>query len=300
MRLGRFGTALLHISFICITVSSLVNADSKYPLLRESFNQNLQSKLESTLVELHFTKAVERKQLSVVLVDVTKLESPEVAAVNGDHMIYAASLPKIAILLGAFVLVEKGQMVLDRETKSTLTSMIRISSNRAATTMLRRVGPRHLANILQSPRFKLYDPKVNGGLWCGKEYGKRGTWKRDPMYNLSHAATAMQTARFYYLLETGQLVSPALSKQMKAMLSDPGINHKFVRGLKDRPDARIYRKSGSWRHWHADSAIVEQSNYKYIAVALAEHPKGGTWMEQLIGLLHDLIVPKQLASVAQQ
>ena len=298
MRLSRT-TIITIIVTLCLIISSPTWADSEYPPLRESLDQNLQHGLEKIVGQFHLTRAVKRKQLSVALVDITDLAHPRVAAVNGDHMIYAASLPKIAILLGAFVLAEKGTMILDKDTKSTLTSMIRVSSNEAATKMFRRVGPQRLAKILQSPRFRLYDPEFKGGLWCGKEYGKKGAWKRDPMRNLSHAATAMQTARFYYMLETGQLVSPSLTTQMKEILSKPGINHKFVKGLETRPGSKIYRKSGSWRRWHADSAIVEHGRYKYIVVGLAEHREGGKWLTKLIRPLHDLIVPRRLAAVTR-
>ena len=70
-----------------------------------------------------------------------------------------------------------------------------------------------------------------GGLWVGKEYGKSPAYQRDPLHNISHGATALQTARFYYLLETGRLVGPKLSREMKRMLGKPGIEHKFVKGL---------------------------------------------------------------------
>ena len=116
------------------------------------------------------------------------------------------------------------------------------------------------------------------------------------MNNLSHGATALQTARFYYLLETGQLVSPRLTAEMKAMLGRPGIKHKFVRGLADFPQATIYRKSGSWRQWHADSALIEQGRHKYIAVALARDPEGGRWLAELIGKLHRLVVKGEVAT----
>jgi beta-lactamase class A len=53
-----------------------------------------------------------------------------------------------------------------------------------------------------SPRYRLYDPRHYGGLWVGKDYAKSGLWRRDPLHNLSHGATAMQVARFYYLLKT--------------------------------------------------------------------------------------------------
>ena len=99
----------------------------------------------------------------------------------------------------------------------------------------------------------------------------------------------MQVARFYYLLETNRLVSSSLTAQMKEMLARPAIRHKFVKGLEGRQGVRFYRKSGTWKHWHADSAIVERNNSKYIIVGLAEHSEGGKWLARLIGPLDDLI-----------
>jgi beta-lactamase class A len=269
---------------------------SSPPSLWKSFDSSLQRQLDKTLTRLGLEKAVSNKKLSVALVDITRLNKPRVAAVNGDEMQYAASLPKIAILLGAFVEIEQGEMKLDTDTRESLTRMIRVSSNADATRMLNRVGKQRLLGILQSRKFDLYDPKVNGGLWVGKEYGKSAAYQRDPLHNLSHGATAMQTARFYYLLETGRLVGPKLTREMKSMLGNPGIHHKFVKGLADYPDAKIYRKSGSWRQWHADSAIVEADGHKYIIVALAEDPNGGTWLSRLIQPIHQFMVPTRLAS----
>ncbi|MEN8166973.1 MAG: serine hydrolase [Pseudomonadota bacterium] len=266
------------------------------PSLRNCADPGLQTELEQALSQLGLDRAVTNSKLSIALVDITDLNNPRLAAVNGDQMMYAASLPKIAILLGAFVDIENGTLQLDRDTRESLSRMIRISSNLDATSMLNKVGKERVLELLQSERFKLYDPKQGGGLWVGKEYGKSPAYHRDPLHNLSHGATVLQTARFYYLLETGQLVNNTLTSEMKSMLGNPGIEHKFVKGLKARPGAKIYRKSGSWRHWHADSALVENGPYKYIAVALADNAKGGQWLSQLITSLNDLIVPLQVAS----
>lgn len=262
-----------------------------YPSLRESFDPGLQQRVERTLAALRLTGAVRDKRLSVALVDISDLEDPRVASVNGDEMMYAASLPKIAILLAAFVQIEAGSMELDRATRESLTRMVRMSSNSDATRMLNRVGKNKLLNLLRSERFRLYDPQVNGGLWIGKEYGKSPAYRRDPLHNLSHGATAMQVARFYYLLETRRLVEPGLSREMKGMLGKPGINHKFVKGLAQEPGVKIFRKSGSWRQWHSDSAIVEAGKYRYIVVALAEDGRGSKWLSQMIKPLHRLVVP---------
>jgi len=292
----RVRAALFFLTAFFLSAQALADATTSSPSLWKCHDSGLQRQLDRTLTRLGLDKAVNNKKLSVALVDITNLDKPRVAAVNGDEMQYAASLPKIAILLGAFVEIQNGEMKLDQNTRESLTRMIRVSSNEDATRMLNRVGKQRLLGILQSGKYDLYDPKVNGGLWVGKEYGRAPAYQRDPLHNLSHGATAMQTARFYYLLETGKLVNPKLTREMKAMLGNPGIHHKFVKGLADYPDAKIYRKSGSWRQWHADSAIVEADGHKYIVVALAEDPDGGEWLSRLIQPIHQFMVPTRLAS----
>jgi beta-lactamase class A len=285
--------------FLCASLPARAGGTDDYPSLWDRQDTRLQKQLSDTLSSLGLSKAVRNKKLSLALVDITDLDKPRVAAVNGDQMLYAASLPKIAILLGAFVEIEEGSMALDQRTRESLTQMIRVSSNQEATRMLNRVGKERLLRILQSDKFHLYDPEVNGGLWVGKEYGKSAAFKRDPLHNLSHGATAMQVARFYYLLETERLVDHDLSVEMKSMLGDPGINHKFVKGLADYPDARIYRKSGSWKQWHADSALVEANGHKYIIVGLAEDVNGGVWLSRIIKPIHEIMVPTKLAAVSR-
>ena len=251
---------------------------------------DMQKSLEKAVKGLGLQKFVDRRKLALALVDIKDLERPRVAAVNGDEMIYAASLPKIAILLGVFDQMAKEKRPLTPALEKQLTQMIRVSSNTSATAMLRRVGKKNLARILASNRYRLYNPQRNGGLWVGKDYGKSGLWHRDPIHNLSHGATTLQVARFYYLLEKGQLVSPEASRKMKEILSNPGIPHKFVSALRIlHPEARLYRKSGSWRNFHSDSVIVERDGGRYIAVALMEHEKGSKWLQHLIVVMDQLI-----------
>jgi beta-lactamase class A len=285
----RCGSTVLFIVIILIVAGPVYAAQLPADLV-QSCDPKLQKGLQQCLVKLKLDKAASHKSLSIVLVDITDPASPRMAYINPNEMMYAASLPKIAILLGAFERAAKGQMTLDEDTREKLALMIRNSSNQAATEMLNKVGKAWLANLLQSPRYRLYDPQKNGGLWVGKEYSKAGAWKRDPLHHLSHGATALQVARFYYLLQTGRLVSPELSRQMKTILGDPAINHKFVKGLKSvYPDSRIYRKSGTWGEYHADSAIIEHDGRRYIAVALAKSPQGGQWLSELIVAMDNLV-----------
>ena len=261
-----------------------------YPLLWDRHDDRLQQQLDGIMGRLGYHKAIEDRRLAVVLVDISDLMMPRVAGVNGSHMIYAASIPKLAILLGAFIEIRDGNLELDEETRKSLTEMIRYSSNREATRMLNTIGKQRLIDILQSDEFDLYDEEQGGGLWVGKEYGKSPAYRRDPLHNLSHGATAMQVARFYYLLETGQIVDAELQQEMKTMLGEPGIKHKFVKGLDDNEDVDIYRKSGSWKKWHGDSAIIESGDIRYIVVGLVEDPNGGAWLSRMIKPIHDLMI----------
>jgi len=264
---------------------------TKHPTVRESANADMQRMLEERITSLHLTKAIKDKRLSVALVDVTDPSKPSMAQVNGDEMMYAASLPKIAILLAAFERIAEGKLPLDDGLRKTMTNMIRHSSNSAATEVLNKVGGKYINTVLSSPKYRLYDPEHNGGLWVGKEYGSGKAFQRDPLHHLSHGATATQVARYYYLLETGQLVSPKHSSEMKTILSKPGISHKFVKGLQtDYPNVEMYRKSGTWRTYHADSALIEHDGRRYIAVALANDAKGGEWMKKLIHEMDEIIV----------
>jgi beta-lactamase class A len=252
----------------------------------------LQRKVDTVIAELELEDDARRQRLAVVLAEVTDVENPRVASVNGDAMMYAASLPKIAVLLAAFEKIAQGKMELDFETEWTLHKMIKASSNEAATEMMNKVGKEYIARVLLSPRYRLYDPAHNGGLWVGKDYAKAGLWRRDPLHNLSHGATAMQVARFYYLLETENLVTPEHSRKMKEILGNSLLTHKFVKAMKRiNPAAALFRKSGSWRTYHSDSAIVEHDGRKYIAVVLSNDKDGAVWLDQIITALDEIVFP---------
>ena len=113
--------------------------------------------------------------------------------------------------------------------------MIRNSSNEDATRVLGWVGGDRLLEWLQSDRFRLYDAHSSGGLWVGKGYGAEPAFRRDPVRNLSHGATAFQVARLYTMLAGGTLFTPRLNDLMMDILSKPGIHHKFVRALEGVP-----------------------------------------------------------------
>lgn len=275
--------------WLLLFLSTLAAAD--YPRLSDAREARLQQAVNAALQELGLQRAVRERRLAVTIVDLTDPHHPRMAGANGQHMFYSASLPKIAILLGAFQRIEDGELARDTALQQDLEAMIRVSSNPAATRVLDLVGRDYLAELLTSRRYGLYDPILGGGLWVGKAYGPEPAYRRDPLHQISHGATTLQVARYYYLLETGRLVSPEASRQMKEILSRPAIRHKFVKGLRRRfPEAEIYRKSGTWRDYHADSAIVQHDGKHYIVVALSHDARGGEWLERLV-LAVDRIMP---------
>lgn len=285
-------------SVLCCLLAILLGSragagEGGYPSLRDSIDPDFQAAFEQTL-EKQFGEGIrdliKAKKVGIVLADITDPHRPKVAEVNGDVMLYAASLPKIAIVLGVFVEMERGNLKLDDETRELLTATVRKSSNKAATELLDRVGIENLAEILQSERYRLYDPAFGGGLWVGRDYGGGAVWKRDPINNISHGASAMQAARYYYLGATGRLVAPEYQQDLVEVFSKPAIVHKFVKGLKEAsPEAEVYRKSGTWKKYHADSGVVVQEDKTYIIVALVEHEKGGEGLVALISAVEELM-----------
>jgi beta-lactamase class A len=255
------------------------------------FDADLEEELTRAIFDLGLERPLRERKLAVALVDTTDVAHPRVAALNGDHMLYAASLPKIAVMLGVFEKASEGRLVIDDQTRLQLIRMIRRSSNPDATALMNKVGMDYIARTLISPRYRFYDPFRNGGLWAGKEYAKVGAWRRDPIDNLSHGATPMQIARFFYMLQTGRLVNARASAEMKEILGRSAIHHKFVRGLEViEPSAEVYRKSGTWGISHADGALVERRDgTRYIAAGIAEDPSGGEWLSQIIIQMNRLI-----------
>ena len=260
------------------------------PGLIAGSDPDLQRALETLVRKQGLWKQVQSRRLAIGVADITDLDAPHYAALNPDHMMYAASLPKIAILLGAFVKIAAGDLELDDALHDEMVRMIRYSDNAAATSVLAKVGRRDLIEILKSEPLRLYDADHNGGLWVGKDYGPGKAYRRDPLHNLSHGATVHQVIRYFYLLEKGELVDARYRDEMKEILSNPGISHKFVAGLKGRPGLEMFRKSGTWREFHADAALVEAGDHRFIIVGMARHRDGGKWLAALAGPMHDLVV----------
>ena len=226
------------------------------PLLARQ-DQATEARLEDMVRQHPVWQALVREgKMAVGLVDLADPKKPRYAQINGDTMMYAASLPKIAVLLAAFQSFEDGTLEDAPELDAEMVEMIPRSDNTAASRVIAWVGLRKIEAVILDPRYRFYDHK-NGGLWVGTDYGPHLEHNPEPLMNLEHAATVTQICRFYYLLAYGRLVNPRRSGQMLKIMAFPDLDDKFIKGLKGTvPLSEVYRKSGEYKTWYADSMLV--------------------------------------------
>lgn len=233
-----------------------------------------------------WSELIAAHKLAVGLVDLSDPARPRFAQVNGDTMLYAASLPKIVVLLAAFQALAEGRMSQTPQLQQDLTAMIRESSNPAAALLINRLGLQRIQSLLFHPRYRFYNPRRGGGLWVGSTFAPGGPQYPEPLWDLTQAATAAQVCRFYYLLASGRLVNPSASRQMLAIMSHPGLRDKFVAVLERTvPPDRLFRKNGTYGQTHCDSVLVWGPGWRrYILVGLVEDARGEQILRDLVPL----------------
>jgi len=282
---------------ILLLLSPIAVASTDWQTLYSRVDPPLQADMEKRLnANPEWARLIRSKKLAIGLVDLSG-EQPRFARVNGNQMMYAASLPKIAILLGTYVSFEDGSLAETEEIHKDLADMIRVSSNSAATRLIDKVGMTKIQTVLKDPQYGFYDAKRGGGLWVGKRYASAGPRVGDPIFNISHGATATQVCRFFYLLASHRLINAERSMQMLNDLSDPHLHHKFVSQLDERaPGAEMYRKSGTWKQWHSDAIMVHGSKWRdYILVGLVESENGEGILRQVLPAMEEIIIPDEYA-----
>jgi len=247
----------------------------------------LQTRLENIDAALCARHGITREQTTLGLLDLRTLR---LAMIRPDREEYAASVPKIGILLAYFQLHPAATAKLDATTRRELGLMIKASSNELAAKFSQKLGLKKIREVLESYLF--YDKNRGGGIWVGKHYGMDAERAGSPVGDHSHAATVRQLLRFYLLLEQGRLVSPAASAAMREIFASPDVPHdniKFVKALAGR-NLKILRKSGSWEDWLHDTTIISGPGRHYILVALTHHPKGDEYLAGLAVAVDDLMI----------
>lgn len=299
-------------TLVILCLATILQANNKLPVDMPLYNGSLLNTTElrqsgqlQFLLENEIAKhpdwqsLINQKKMSVGLVSLSNVYNPEYASINGDHMMYAASLPKIAVLLAAMDAIDKGELQDTDDIRFDMWAMISKSNNAATTRMIDRVGFSKISKVLQDPNYMLYDKNATGGLWVGKRYAAAGKRNPDPLKGLSHAATVNQVLRFYKMLAYGELINQKRSEEMLEIMINPSLHHKFVNTL-DRinPTAKVFRKSGSWQTFHSDSAIVwGEDGKKYILVALINDDSGEKICRDLVVCAEKVMTEMQPAVV---
>jgi beta-lactamase class A len=262
--------------------------------LSQRRNQELQTRLDQALAKHDSWQSLIRTgKMSVGLVDLSNPQAPRYARVNGDTMLYGASLPKLLVLLAAFQGFETGTLKDTPQVHRDLIEMIRRSDNHAASLVIHRIGLRNIEALAGDPRYRFYDRQQGGGIWLGGTYSSGGEKNPEPITGLSFTATAHQLCRFYYLLACGRLISPERSRQMLKILAFPDLPGKFVSVLETTvPPNHLYRKSGEVRGFHADSVLVwDQGWRRYILVAMIEDAAGEQVLKELVPVAEHVLRP---------
>lgn len=254
----------------------------------------LQATVEAIDIRLREKHGLGPDQTAVGVLD---LNTGRLALVRPNQAFYAASVPKIAILLAWFQAHPEAATTMDAATRHELGLMIKASDNVLATKYSQLLGLAQIQKTLGD--YGLYDAK-SGGIWMGKHYGKGGERLPDPLSGNSHAANVRQLLRFYLLLEQDRLVSPAASAAMREIFTSPDIPHrddKFVLGLARLRQGyggqagaiEIRRKAGWWEDWFHDSAVVTGGGRRYVIVALTHHAKGDAYLADYAAAVDDAL-----------
>ncbi len=105
----------------------------------------LQRRLEEIDARLREKHGMSTEQSAVGVLD---LRRPRVAMIHPDRIEYAASVPKIGILLAYFALHPEAAASLDAETEHELGLMVKASSNEMAAKHSRSMGLREILQVL--------------------------------------------------------------------------------------------------------------------------------------------------------
>ena len=89
-------------------------------------DNQLTSELRQLLERLHAGSQIRQQHVAVSLVDLTDAASPRYAGINDEVMMYAASVPKIAILLAGFEEIRAGRLQYTPAVRDTFTRMVRL------------------------------------------------------------------------------------------------------------------------------------------------------------------------------
>src|SRR5690606_38738270 len=143
---------------------------------------DLQQRIEAIDTGLREQFEMTGEQTAVGVMD---LRDGRVAMIHPDRIEYAASVPKIGILLAWFELHPEAATELGDKTRHELALMAKNSSNEMAARFTQEMGLERVQEVLN--KYGFYDKARGGGIWVGKHYGLAEPRIGDPVADHSHA-----------------------------------------------------------------------------------------------------------------
>lgn len=191
----------------------------------------------------------------------------EVANINGNTPLQAASMIKVYLALAYFHEVEAGRLTYNSTARTHMELMIQKSNNESTNWVMRQTGgpaateallKRHYSSLCQQIRLVEYIPEG------GKTYRNRGS--------------AGDYARFLHALWYKQLPQ---SEEILRTMALPGIDRLYTDVKSIPPGTRVFNKTGSTAMCCGDMGIIvakgrDGRTYPYLMVGIIESSRRNT------------------------
>ena len=208
----------------------------------------------------------------------------EVANINGNTSLQAASMIKPFLALAFFHEVEAGRLSYSSTARHHMELMIQKSSNESTNWVMRQTGgpteteallKRHFSSLCQQIDLVEYIPEG------GKTYRNQGS--------------AGDYARFLHALWHRQLPQ---SEEILRLMALPGIDRLYTDVKSIPPGTRVYNKTGSTAMCCGDMGIVvakgrDGKSYPYVVVGIIQSGKRntssyGSWISKRADVIREV------------
>jgi beta-lactamase class A len=278
-----------HLAILFFCWISLVSATAQVPhSKRYRSSRILEDSLRNIIKDLglggNFDAGEDGEEtISLAVVDLSA-KQPLLAGVQATNFIYPASVYKMYVAMEILKQVSAGQYQLSapyivpahnavdktREISFDPRPLLRagdtVTVNYLLDLMITR-SDNSAANCLidLASREKINTTIQENG-WAGSEVTRKFLKRtmEDPGYDTirSTQTNALHAADFLYKIQTGQLVNPWVSQQLKSLLGRQLDQAKLAAGLPRQ--VMFYHKTGWWSNYTHDVGIVDEGRTRYI------------------------------------
>ena len=245
--------------------------------------QDVVDRAAKTTLERFAAKKLEKKQLSITLIDMRDPQRPLTASFRGNERVYPASVVKLFYLVAAHRWLEDKKIELTPELNRSLRDMIVDSSNEATQYVLdvltHTTGGYELpAKEMEEWQYKrnainryftelgYTNINVNQKTFCEDAYGRERV-SRGPNGENRNKLTTDATARLMMEIVTGKVANPARTAMMMDLLKrdytgtsndsdNQGLGFTGI-ALKGVDGARLWSKAGWTSTTRHDVAYIE-------------------------------------------